>query len=385
MRRLLGTLGGIALTLALVASPVAAQEPPPTPDEPQGQWTGTTVGPEGSGVKGVLRWRANLTRTTVNRFEVQLRVTEATPSQEGCPVPDPLAPHTFDVPSTSLGDRRFEGTFARGLPVACNGRYTVQATALARWTWRLDESNQTVTGSDSWTSPQIEVTVANSAGTPRELSAERADGGRVRLAWTAPSQAKPPDFLGYAVDRIDEDGTVTRLASGTSTTGLTDTAADPDQALEYRVVTLREGPGGPGTTPIESEPATAGVEGPPEPEPSPTTTEAGSAEVADGRSQGGGGAPDVRRPRTGSSRPRIGSAPSVTPTTVDTGFDESLPFDPDRMVGPRDAVTPDDEFASLIFDEPEGAGLAVPAATAAVLAVWAMHLHHLNRLARQDP
>jgi hypothetical protein len=383
MRRLLGTLGGIALTLALVASPVAAQEPP-NPNEPQGQWTGTTVGPDGSRVKGVLRWRASFPQTRVDRFEVQLRVTEATPSQEGCPVPDPLAPHTFDVPSTSLGDQRFEGTFTRNIQVACNGRYSVQATALAHWTWSVNDGPP-ATGTDTWTSPPIGVTVARSAGRPRDLSAERASEHEVLLAWKAPEQPKPHDFLGYAVDRIGEDGSTTRLATGMSRTTLLDDDADDGQALDYRVVTLREGPGGPGTTPIESEPATAGVEGPPEPEPVTTTTEAGSAEVADGGSQGGGGAPDVRRPRTGSSRPRIGSAPSVTPTTVDTGFDESLPFDPDRMVGPRDAVTPDDEFASLIFDEPEGAGLAVPAATAAVLAVWAMHLHHLNRLARQDP
>jgi hypothetical protein len=380
MRRLLGTLGGIALALGLVASPVVAQEPAPEPGEPQGQWTGTTVGADGSSVKGDLRWRANLSQTTADRFEVRLPITESAPSQESCPTPDPTSPTTFHVDAKpGQQAQSFVGAFTRGLDVACNGRYMTQAVVLVHWSW------QSVEGSDTWRSQVFEVTVANSAGTPRELSADRADDGRVRLGWTAPSQREPHDFLGYAVDRIDEDGTVTRLASGTSTTGLTDTAADPDQALEYRVVTLREGPGGPGTTPIESEPATAGVEGPAEPEPSPTTTEAGSAEVTDGRSQGGGGAPDVRRPRTGSSRPRIGSAPSVTPTTVDTGFDESLPFDPDRMVGPRDAVTPDDEFASLIFDEPEGAGLAVPAATAAVLAVWAMHLHHLNRLARQDP
>jgi hypothetical protein len=92
----------------------------------------------------------------------------------------------------------------------------------------------------------------------------------------------------------------------------------------------------------------------------------------------------VARPATGNRGPSVPALPRpTTPTTLDTGFGETLPFDLDRVEGPEDPVLPDDGFASLLYDEEAGAGLLVPGATAAVLAVWAMHLRYLNRLAKR--
>jgi hypothetical protein len=67
------------------------------------------------------------------------------------------------------------------------------------------------------------------------------------------------------------------------------------------------------------------------------------------------------------------------PTTADTGFEESLPYEQ----GPNDAVLPGGEsLASIDTHGQAGRGLVIPVATALVLAIWAVHLRMLARAAR---
>jgi hypothetical protein len=70
----------------------------------------------------------------------------------------------------------------------------------------------------------------------------------------------------------------------------------------------------------------------------------------------------------------------ATTTTEDGGFDETLPYDP--IDGPLEAERPDDELAAFFDGEGAGRGMAIPVATALVLAVWAFHLRVLARAAR---
>ena len=72
------------------------------------------------------------------------------------------------------------------------------------------------------------------------------------------------------------------------------------------------------------------------------------------------------------------------PTTIDGGFAGELPYD-DSEPGEEDPVLPDDELASLFTDGAAGRGMAIPIATALVLAVWAFHLRFLARASRPIP
>ena len=94
----------------------------------------------------------------------------------------------------------------------------------------------------------------------------------------------------------------------------------------------------------------------------------------------------MRIPRlgiTGSFLPPLlrPSASVQVPTTVDDGFSDQLPYDASEP-GEDDPVLPDDELASIFTDGAAGRGMAIPVATALVLAVWAFHLRFLARASR---
>jgi hypothetical protein len=100
------------------------------------------------------------------------------------------------------------------------------------------------------------------------------------------------------------------------------------------------------------------------------------------RRSGTGASPDLTSP---SFRvPRVGTPsrnffpPLLAPP--DAGYDDRLPYE-DREPGEEDAVLPDD-LASGPFDRAPGRGLVIPLAVGLVLAVWALHLRFLARVAQ---
>jgi hypothetical protein len=368
-------LGALAVAVLTVAGSGAADAQGVTDRDP---WSGTVIwgGTEGRAVHGSIAWsHERAFEPTPSSFTVDLIVDAEAGQPDGCEPPrfgssgDAQNPHTSTVSAAQTGEQTWEGSFEVPVAATCNGTYTVGAVI------RHDRS-------PSFTQATTTIRVARPAGKPAQVSASRSERGTVALTWHAPEDGLPPDFTGYRVRRTVGDVSE-RIADGTDDTHLVDDPGlQPGQAVTYEVMTLRDGPDG---TTIASEPATAGV-GLPDPN-RPGGDDAGDGGpggAAAGSGPGTGGAPRVARPATGSRGPSVPALPRpATPTTLDTGFGETLPFDLDRVEGPEDPVLPDNGFASLLYDEEAGAGLLVPGATAAVLAVWAMHLRYLNRLAKR--
>jgi hypothetical protein len=366
-------LGAVAAAVLTLAGPGAADAQRVSDRDP---WAGTVIwgGTEGRAVHGSIAWsHERPLEPTPSSFTVDLIVDAAPGQPDDCEPPqlgsagDAQNPHSSTVGATQTGERTWEGSFEVPVTASCNGTYTVGAII------RHDAS-------PSFTQATTTIRVARPAGPPAQAAATRAADGTVALAWSAPRDGLPPDFAGYRVRRTVR-GVSERIADGTEDTDLVDhPGLQPGQAATYEVMTLRDGPDG---STIASDPATAVVELPGPEQPSGDDPGGGPPGGAVSGS-GTGGAPRVARPTTGARGPSMPVLPRpTTPTTFDTGFGGTLPFDLDREEGPADPVLPDEGFASLLYDDEAGAGLLVPGATAAVLAVWAMHLRYLNRLAKR--
>ena len=278
---------------------------------------------------------------------------------DGCGVPDGS---TTKYPPGEPGVK-YEAPFYKTVKFPCNGSYVLYALAC------------TAPGCDDPKAPQdwhqlkATVHIAAPPGAPKGLEVVQGKGRAVKVSWNEYTNPEL-DFAGYSVERAIGDGRFAYLTR-TAETSYTDQAPTSGGTLRYRVRALRSAPGGfaatdPGAAPVASVKV-----------PAVTTT------TASGGSGGTSGGPSITayRPRTGSSfRP-----PSIgTPTTLDTGFDELLPYDDDREPGTRDAVLPADEneSASILYEE-AGAGVLVPVASALVLVMWAVHIRYINRLAKR--
>lgn len=276
---------------------------------------------------------------------------------DGCTVPNGST--TEYGPGTG---ERFEAPFSKALSFPCNGRYLLTARAC------------TPPGCDDpqppqeWHDLRATIDIAAPPGPVKGLTAKRGSGRTVVLQWNA--IANPDlDFAGYRLERVVGGGRWTEVAR-TEALSHTDTAPDSGGTLQYRVRGLRRAPGGLTATDAGATTAVS-IDVPPV----PTTTTAGSS---------GGpriSPPSISRPGRGSgsgfNSPRLG-----TPTTFDDGFGEFLPYD-DSEPGEEDAVLPDEEGASSILYEEEGAGVLVPVASALVLVMWAVHIRYINRLAKR--
>lgn len=298
------------------------------------------------------------------------------------------------------------------LSTNCNGTYGLLVSAALQnrsCVGQLCDSYRTVDTFD------LTGTIAISAPGP-DVNARVEDGtGRaVVIRWDEP-EGLPPDFLGYRVQRQSAKGswaTIATLDAPKAPTSFTD--ADPPAAggdITYRVLSRRAGPdgevmstgGSPATATVEPSPdgsggttgdggtTGGGAAGDPSGDGSAGGSTSGGSTTAGGgsTSSGGAGRPNgrVAAPRVGITgaflppllQPRVPTvAGASTTTTVDDGFDESLPYEP----GEEDPVLPDDEMASIVTGEAAGRGMAIPIATALVLAVWAVHLRVLARAAR---
>jgi len=223
--------------------------------------------------------------------------------------------------------------------------------------------------------------------------------------------AVAPDLSGYTVERKLGDGSfasVSNLDSGT--TSYLDTDLPPEGGdATYRIRSTRPSPSGEKVSAASADAPAAFAAVP------TTTTDttgaggSGSAAVGSGGSSGsgatgsssggsaqswlathglqsassGGSAPGVGPPRvfSGTFLPpllRPASQTVSTTTTLDTGFNESLPYER----GAENPVLPKDAMASIVTDGRGGRGMAIPVATALVLAIWAVHLRMLARAAR---
>lgn len=386
MRRLF-TTAAVTLVALVVGAPAALADE----SIPSGSWGGSALA-AGPGIVNTSTYQ--LSGTFRRQLDRQVEVTvSATPAGTGACA---IQPTTLPAASTP---RAFNVT----LTIPCNGSYTLVATATTT-------NNNAFFPKETAT---LDRAVAVAAPAPVVTGVTATEGGRaIDLEWDDMRSAAP-DLTGYVLERKLGDGDFEEL-------DVLDvdvqTYTDEDLPVEggdvvYRVFSTRAGPGGPVTSASSEEAATTF-----EAEPDSGT---GGGDGTDGSGGGdgtgtdGGGSGDGGTDGTGSSdgggtsggdttSPGVGgnrvAAPRVAfsgtflppllrpaplvvapPTTADTGYEESLPYDLDSSGNP---ILPGDEVASIYTEEQPGRGMAIPVATALVLALWAIHLRLLARAAR---
>lgn len=387
-RRLAGALAAGLLT-AFVASPgVLAQEvPPPTsaPDQPPeppttepaepeqpGSWgassfdppfdePGATLRDSTFDIAGTMRYEK--TGPSDDIREVEIRVVDDpgdsfAPADE-CPLPEPVASQSEGPTPGLTAEHAF---FVEGASLPCNGRYLVQAEG------RLDDP-----AVPSHTLQQsFVVAVEPAAVTGLEVTADRAARSVTATFQPLEDTQVPFDAIGYVLERAersDPEFVDVATIGPTDEPRLVDPLSGvPAGSYTYRVRAVRAGPDGEVRSGVDAtESDTVEIEG----EPRSTATTSGA------RAKRGSVRPSAGRV----SVPRSGSARPTTPTTLDTGFEDTLDY---GEPGSEDALAGDEPVAgqSIVRDEAEGMGLAVPAAGALVMLGWAGHILYLNRLAR---
>ena len=259
---------------------------------------------------------------------------------------DPRPPEECeaDVPDQTAPGGSSTVTFTFDATFPCNLEYLVRATAhLTR--------RQTIGSTTASRSMPLIVAVAIPPAPIEQLDATLevdGDDRKVTLEWPAGSE---PDLLGYVVSRTTEGTTDTlgQVDAGKTTTFVDD--APPDGTTsEYSVTAVRNGPDDE-IEQVPSAPTTVAVKVP------------AASDSSTGGSGGGGtepglttivtGQPERGRPDPGSLssvRARGGGPPSGPPTTLDTGFEETLPFQP----GEESAAPPPpqgDNAVVALFDE----------------------------------
>ena len=372
-RRLLGAVGAAAAVVAL-AVPAAAQE-----RIGSGEWTGShverpptvTTDPGSATVQGVFQR---------DRAYPPPRVTVTVAPPEGLPAGCPHdAPRSGDAVVTANDDGISPASWGFSWvapfgPGACNGTYTVNIVG-------------DVLGADD---PQLTTSIDVAVAPPpvNDVVAQARPDRTVEVSWT-PTGNRTPDFLGYHVIRTSSAGDVVQFpVDDPDASSFTDEELPAEGGtFEYRVVGRRAGPGGEVTSsggdadePVDVEPA---------PEPDPGDDDGDGDGDGDDAAGAGSGSTSTSGPGRSTLSGRVSSGSSrVSPpatgprTTLDTGYDELLPFG-DREPGAEDAVLPTgDETASMIYEDLPGRGLVIPVATGLVLAVWAFHLRYLARAAR---
>ncbi len=228
------------------------------------------------------------------------------------------------------------------------------------------------------------------------------DARTVTVTWDDMSGAAP-DLTGYTVERKVDDGVFKELATPDAHTQSYEDTTLPDMGGDatYRIFATRPSPSGDKVSAASDTAAISFADAPPGS--TTTTTDASNGTSATGGSAGSsnesggageqaataGGSP-AGGSRAGVSPPHVFSGTFLPPllrpasqtisttTTLDTGFNESLPYEK----GAENPVLPKDAMASIVTDGQPGRGMAIPVATALVLAIWAVHLRMLARAAR---
>jgi hypothetical protein len=352
-------------------------QPPAPPEEPEqhppGSWGASnfeapfdvpdaTLRDETFDIIGTLRYQ----KTGPSDFvqEVEVRVVDDpddsfTPG-DACALPSPTR-IPGDGPRAGF---TAEQVFAvSGVSLPCNGRYLVEAEG------RLEDPD-----AETYTLRQSFVLAAP----PRSVTGLGLTLNGEARSVTATFQPLSdedlaPDAIGYVLERSGpEGGTYVDVATidVDDDPRFVDPLADaPAGTYTYRVRAVRAGADGDVRSSLtDAESDTVDVEG------DPVSTSASPRATA-GRS-------GATSSRFGGRVTRTGTTPRLTtPTTLDTGFDDELDYGA-RGEGSRDG---DDPLAgaSIVRDEGDGMGLAVPAAGALVMLGWAGHILYLNRLAKQ--
>jgi hypothetical protein len=307
----------------------------------------------------------------------------------------PTAPPPLAVDPDRADPHRLEAAIQVHLP--CNGVYRI--TAAAHTPPRALYPEETSPPAD------LVFSTAIPAAAPTDVAAEPADlegDAAARVTWTPPNPA-PPDLVGYVVQRSrSADAGFEEIAASVEPSFVDGEAAEGG-TFYYRVQSVRLGPGGDPEQEedlIASEPSSAAsvdVPVPPDTRGDPTTDPTGA--------DGGAGAPTAR-PRGDLSgfgalqqqaaRLRPGAAPPRAvspPTTVDTGFQPTLPFgpgnpnpDPDSNAAAPPTSGPGDGLAAggslQTFEDGPGDRKAVLAPVAGALALLMVFLQ-LRWLLRQ--
>lgn len=373
MRRVVAAVATAALAVLLLATTASGDE-----SISSGTWAGSYLDPQpGPNTTGQLSVTGAFKRF-LGSISLQFTVSA---SEGGCAVPNPgPAPAAASPRQVSVA-----------LAVPCNGLYTVRVDARSQYgeTAFLDQT----------------IVVEMPAPTVTGVSAT-ADGRSIDVSWDD-MRTVAPDLSGYVVERRIGDSPFEEVAAPAADEQLYTDDALPAEGGEaaYRVRAIRPVPGGTVTSQSSDEAATPFVAAPAGSDGSSgsggaggsggTGTGSGDGGTATGTGDAGtpggdttsGSGRRVSTPRVAFSgtflppllRPTPLNVRPTTTTTADPGFEETLPYDAEA--GADDPVLPD-EMASTYTEDTPGRGMAIPVATALVLALWAVHLRLLARAAR---
>lgn len=383
-----------ALTLAL-ASPAAISAEADWADSAFSEETKAIHAEETFAVEGALiraQGDGEITEPEVRDVRLTFSFQEGQEDDfdVGC-IPDPTV-NADVVQEESYDETTGTSTRTFSLPPGfvwwCNGTFDVVASGTSSPPDTFDLFGKIRVAVPPARVPSMEATVAGGEDAPDpETGATADDPATVEVSWQQLESPDTdyPDFVGYRVQRagpagdskfetvgnevIDHDP---ELVTQEAPQQVTDTIEAPG-VYRYRVQSLRAGPDGTGPTQVVAasveEPVSVEIAGPP----TTTTPTTAAGPPTTRRSLA---LPDVGR---GTNNPRSPLAVPAVPTTLDTGFDETLDYG--ELPEPGEELA--GEGQSVIQNEGEGAGLLGPVAGAMVLLGWAGHVAYLNRLAKQ--
>ncbi len=271
----------------------------------------------------------------------------------------------------------------------CNGTWTIAATAITSddQTFGHGRTEAVATATFALAVPPSDPLGVTATATGEDGGDDRS----VTLSWLANEE---PDLVGYRIDRAepDEDFRLLTVVGPTEEPMLVDDDLAAGGDHRYRVFAVRTG-----VTPADSDLVTSlgfGAASAEVAEPPPTTTTTMGDETT---TTAGAGTATTRR-SAGSTRPGPGgSAGPRTVTTVDTGFGQTLPFDPSQTTLPEQAAAPPPPppttepptDGAVVAIQEDGAGeddprtLLVPIAGSLALVVVAAHARHVVRRAAE--
>jgi hypothetical protein len=309
---------------ALVLAALGAWAPVAHADVPTGRWTDPAPNGQQATVTRAqqLKGSADFGPSSIEKVDFSVL-----PDGMGAPTGQPCSADGVVRPQTRTGS----GThidFAFDAPFPCNRKYHVRAAVTPKARPLQSDSPLYL---DLWVSVAI-PSAATSGLAATADSGERA----VQLTWAgAPREA---DFEGFQIRRAKGDGGFAPIADAEpGATSWTDRDVARGETYRYQVVGMRPGPD-PGTTVFSPAGPTASATLDAEP------SSGGDEEVAPVDSNGDGtidetekatAAEQTRTLRSGSGVPTGNGVSSVhreiasgsrTPTTLDTGYSDRLPF-----------------------------------------------------------
>ena len=374
-----------ALGLALAA--LVALAPSASAASPEAWWSHPEP-PRGSAVNGVplatLGTRGPLTGGAY--FEPGIALVSFRLSEDSADGPADPCSAFDDVRRQDMeaGSRK-SVEFSFTAPFPCNRRYQVEVTVTPNQEGPLTQHTPTVL--------PLYVDVAIPPAATSGLTATVVGSRRaISLRWD--DAAHEPDFLGFEIRRSVGDKAFAEIgtAGPTATSFVDEELPSSAKKVRYRVVAMRSGPqdgsvvyaaeGDTTTTALEPEDGDGGSDG-------DDDDDSGSGGSGDG--DGSGGA----RSGSGSSRLRTqlpsgpGSRGAVgrfdaptTPTTADTGFAGTLPFQRGSTDASQEALPSGDPAVVARIDDDDTPGTRdtmLLVAGGGVAFSWAMALRLLSR------